>query len=92
MEPEVGDDRTAPSRPRFSRAFAQAGFSRVEAERWRQAGWDDAAEAAEWRPLSHWRSPEDLRRLADAGADPRHLEVELDLRDQVLENLRRPYV
>ena len=58
----------------FSRPFAQAGFSRDEAEEWRRAGWGDPTEAAQWHDLARWCSPRQLRSLALEGFVPADIE------------------
>ena len=78
MDTSPAGDGPAPGRLPFSRAFAQAGFSRPEADAWRHAGWTDAAEAARWRHLQRSFSPEVLRALADAGTEPAVVERLLD--------------
>ncbi len=61
------DDASPDRRLPFSRAFAQAGFDRPEAEVWRLAGWDDPGSASCWRHLARWCTPEQLLVLAREG-------------------------
>lgn len=56
----TGNDQTSERRLPFSRAFAQAGFNRSDAQVWRLAGWDDAKLAAAWRRLEQWCGPKQL--------------------------------
>ncbi len=104
-------------RLRYSRAFALAGFAPADAQRWRESGWVDARQAAEWRHLEACCTPAILRSLAEDGFHPAQVEwvvrfapgldedqirarlrtgpalpdLDIDLRDRVLQNLRRPY-
>ncbi len=96
MEVQPRDDATTRARLPFSRAFAQAGFSRQDADAWRRAGWDDADEAARWYRAGSDRTPAQLRALALRGFTPDQLPMldigegdEIDLRDRVLRNLHR---
>ena len=78
----------------FSRAWALAGFSRHDSERWRRAGWHDADEAARWRAEGADRTPAQLKALADRGVTPEQVpfldeDLGVDLRDRVLRNLHR---
>jgi hypothetical protein len=68
--PTLVDDVLAGRRLPFSRAFAQAGFTRDEAEEWRRAGWSDPTEAAGWHHLGAHCTPRQLRSLAREGFGP----------------------
>lgn len=69
-QPEtIVDDVLAGRRFPYSRAFARAGFSPVDAERWRRAGWHDPERAAPWHEVETAATPESLLTLAEDGYD-----------------------
>lgn len=63
----TGQDDISGRRLPFSRAFAQAGFNRSDAQVWRLAGWDDSELAAAWRHLERWCEPDQLLALVRDG-------------------------
>ena len=71
----TGDDGISGHRLPFSRAFAQAGFSRGDAQNWRLAGWDDPVLAAAWRHLQAWCEPKQLLTLVMDGFDVDQVEA-----------------
>lgn len=71
----TGHDQSTGRRLAFSRAFAQAGFDRADAQVWRLAGWDDPELAAVWRHLDRWCDPEQLLSLARDGFDVSQVEA-----------------
>ena len=65
----IVDDVLAGRRFPYSRAFARAGFSPVDAELWRRAGWHDPEAAAPWHDIATGASAEALLALALDGYD-----------------------
>lgn len=65
----IVDDVLAGRRFPYSRAFARAGFSPVDAELWRRAGWHDPERAAPWHDIETAATPEALLALAQDGYD-----------------------
>lgn len=63
------DDVLAGRRFPFSRAFARAGFSPIDAELWRRAGWHDPDRARPWHEIATDARPEQLLALAEDGYD-----------------------
>ncbi len=94
VNPPSGEPSSTGPRLPFSRAFAQAGFNRQDADAWRRAGWTDAEQAAAWYRAGSDRSPAQLKAIADQGFTPDQLpfldeDTGIDLRDRVLRNLHR---
>lgn len=71
----TGHDQNPGRRLSFSRAFAQAGFNRSEAQVWRLAGWDDPELASAWRHLERWCEPEQLLALVRDGFEVGQVEA-----------------
>ncbi len=70
----TGNDHNPGRRLPFSRAFAQAGFNRSDAQVWRRAGWDDPELAAGWRHIERWCAPEQLLTLVRDGFEAGQVE------------------
>lgn len=69
-EPDtIVDDVLAGRRFPYSRAFARAGFTALEAELWRRAGWHDPERAAPWHDIGTAATPQALLALAEDGYD-----------------------
>lgn len=71
----TGHDDISGRRLPFSRAFAQAGFNRSDAQVWRLAGWDDPELAAAWRLLEQWCEPKQLLALMMDGFEVDQVEA-----------------
>lgn len=67
MAGEIVDDVRSGRRFPYSRAFAQAGFSADDAERWRRAGWEDVSTATPWHRIDTAADAVDLFALAADG-------------------------
>ncbi len=70
MTESIVDDVLSGRRFPYSRAFARAGFSADDAERWRRAGWTTADDAEPWHRIDTAADENDLIALALEGFEP----------------------